>query len=80
MPTQPSVTGEQLLTIQEVADLLRVSKRTVWRWLAQGRLPAPIRCSERCLRWKASVMRAYLEALASGAASARRSSAPGPAG
>jgi prophage regulatory protein len=63
MPTKTGVTSEQLLTIQEVADLLKVSKRTVWRWLRQGRLPVPIRCSERCIRWQASVVRAYLKAL-----------------
>jgi predicted DNA-binding transcriptional regulator AlpA len=63
MPTTTGLAGEQLLTAQEVADLLKVSRRTVWRWLAQGRLPPPIRCSQRCPRWKASVLRAYLEEL-----------------
>lgn len=30
----------QLLTVAEVADYLRVSQHTVWRWCKEGRLPA----------------------------------------
>jgi excisionase family DNA binding protein len=30
----------ELLTVQEVADHLRVSRVTVWRWCQQGILPA----------------------------------------
>lgn len=32
--------GEQFLTTDEVADYLRVSRRTVWRWCEDGTLPA----------------------------------------
>ena len=31
---------EELLTIKEVADYLRLSKTTVWRWCKSGELPA----------------------------------------
>ena len=30
----------EFLTVQETADALRISIRTVYRWLAAGRLPA----------------------------------------
>ncbi|HEY77073.1 MAG TPA: helix-turn-helix domain-containing protein [Thermoflexia bacterium] len=30
----------RLFTVGEVADLFQVSPRTVFRWMAQGRLPA----------------------------------------
>lgn len=59
-----TITGEQLLTARDVSHLLKVSRRTIWRWVAQGRLPDPIRYSRTCVRWKASVLRAYLERLA----------------
>jgi excisionase family DNA binding protein len=65
MNAEIRVVGEHLLTVQEVGRLLRVSKRTVWRWVAQGRLPAPVRYSKTCVRWKASVMQAHLESLPS---------------
>lgn len=32
--------SNDLLTIQEVADYLRVSRSTVWRWCKDGTLPA----------------------------------------
>jgi excisionase family DNA binding protein len=35
--------GEELMTIKEVADFLRLTPRSVWRWLNRGRL--------RPLRW-----------------------------
>lgn len=31
---------DELLTIQEVADYLKVSRSTVWRWCNQGKLLA----------------------------------------
>jgi prophage regulatory protein len=55
--------GEHLLTVHELADRLRVSRRTIWRWVAQGRLPVPVRYSRTCVRWKASVVEAYLDQL-----------------
>jgi prophage regulatory protein len=56
---------DQLLTVEEVMKLLRVSRRTVWRWLAEGRLPRPLRPTCVCTRWKASDIRKYLDSLAS---------------
>ena len=66
MNLETRLVGDQLLTVREVAKLLKVSRRTVWRWRAQGRLPAPIHCSKTCVRWKASVLQAFLQALKSG--------------
>lgn len=31
---------DETLTVQEVADYLKVSRTTVWRWCHQGLLPA----------------------------------------
>ena len=32
--------AESLMTIEEVADYLRVKKRTVYEWLKKGKIPA----------------------------------------
>jgi len=32
--------AENLMTIEEVADYLRVKKRTVYEWLKKGKIPA----------------------------------------
>ncbi len=36
---QKAVTDE-IMTVQEVADYLRISRTTAWRWCNEGRLPA----------------------------------------
>ncbi len=52
-----------LLTTRDMAFRLNVSARTVWRWVAQGRLPEPIRYSSRMVRWRARDLEAYVLAL-----------------
>jgi excisionase family DNA binding protein len=34
------VQQDDLLTIEEAAEYLRLSKKTAWRWCKSGRLPA----------------------------------------
>lgn len=41
----------QLLTVHDVAMILRLSARSVWRMCRSGRLPQPIRLG-RATRWK----------------------------
>ncbi|RLC70499.1 MAG: DNA-binding protein, partial [Chloroflexi bacterium] len=31
---------DEIMTVQEVADYLRISRTTAWRWCNEGRLPA----------------------------------------
>jgi excisionase family DNA binding protein len=40
----------ETLTIRDVADLLRVTDRTVRRWVKEGHLPKPMRL-RRTNRW-----------------------------
>ncbi len=58
-----SVLSDHLLTVAEVARIHRVSKRTIWRWVANKRFPEPIRYSKKCVRWKATEIQAYLATL-----------------
>lgn len=46
------ILAKEFLTVQDVARLFSVSTRTVWRWIANGRLPAPLRLSEATIRWR----------------------------
>jgi excisionase family DNA binding protein len=59
----PPVVLPDLMTAREVACLLSVSARTVWRWTAQGILPAPVRPSRRATRWRARDIRNFLDDL-----------------
>lgn len=61
----PQTNLDPLLTVEDLAKLLKVSKRTVWRWVSLGRLPQPVRCSPSCVRWQAAAVRQHIEMLAS---------------
>ena len=50
----------QLLTVREVARLCKVSVRQVWRLVAQGDLPEPIRLGAKSVRWREADIAARL--------------------
>jgi len=55
---------QELISVKEVASRLSVTPRTVWRWVAQGKLPRPLRLSPACVRWWNTDVERFLEALA----------------
>ena len=63
---QPALfqSGDRLLRLAELTAILGISRSTVYRYLAAGRLPQPIHLSSRCIAWKASTISAWMDALA----------------
>jgi len=55
-----------LLTARQVAALIGVDVRTVWRMAQTGDIPAPIRLSQRVVRWRLADLDAHLANLANG--------------
>lgn len=49
------------LGVQELAKILKISKRSVWRYVASGELPQPIRFG-RNVRWRLEDVEAWIEA------------------
>jgi excisionase family DNA binding protein len=49
-----------LLTADEVATMLNVSERTLWRLLSAGKVPQPVRFG-RSTRWKAAEVTAWID-------------------
>lgn len=43
----------------QLAARYSVSRATIWRWAATGRLPKPIKLSPGCTRWKLSDLEAF---------------------
>jgi excisionase family DNA binding protein len=43
-----------LLTAEQVAELLAISKRQVWRLESSGRIPKAVRLGERQVRWRST--------------------------
>jgi excisionase family DNA binding protein len=56
--------GAELLTSQQVAEKLAVSVRTLWRLVASGKFPQPVRYNRKLVRWKTVDVSRYIEALA----------------
>ena len=56
--TEPSL----LIDAAELAQMLSVSKPSVWRWMAEGKLPPPIRITAQCLRWNREAVLAWIAA------------------
>lgn len=56
-----------LLSVRQVADVLGVHPRSVWRLAQTGDIPAPIRLSERVIRWRLTDLRDRLEEMAASA-------------
>ena len=65
MPTTPPELPpvHDLMTAQEVADRLSFSVRTVYRLVARGVLPKPVRFNRKLVRWKKSDIDRYLASL-----------------
>ena len=48
-----------LLRADDVSGLLQIGRRTLWRWVADGRFPPPMKVNGRT-RWLRSRVEAYL--------------------
>ncbi len=64
MPDQrPEPIARDLLSKKEVARKVRLSVRTIERYVALGKFPAPIRFSCTCIRWRRQDIDDYLQCL-----------------
>lgn len=50
-----------MATVGDVARMLHISVRQVWRLHSTGRLPSPVRLG-CCIRWRVDEIRAFVEA------------------
>lgn len=50
----------ELLTVQQVATMLNISRRTIWWLVANGKFPKPIRLGARLRRWERAEIEAFL--------------------
>jgi predicted DNA-binding transcriptional regulator AlpA len=55
--------GGGLLTRKEVAKLVRLSPRTITRYVKEGRFPSPIRFNSIRVRWRRQHIEDYLARL-----------------
>jgi len=56
----PYVSRLKLLKASEVADLLGIAERTVWRYRSSGELPAPVSIGG-ATRWRLTDIQAFID-------------------
>jgi prophage regulatory protein len=54
---------KELLRDKEVAEMLSIGRSTVWLYVRDGRLPKPIKLSDRVSVWKVSDIRALIDSM-----------------
>jgi len=57
----PHFTDITLLTVNQVADLLSLHPRTIWRMVSAGDLPAPIGIGRRAKRWRLVDLQTWMD-------------------
>ena len=50
----------RLINAEEVARMMNVSERTLWRLLSAGKIPPPVRFG-RSTRWRLADIRSWIE-------------------
>lgn len=59
---QVTLPAEGFIRVNQLSQILGVAIVTCWRWSAQGRLPAPLKLSDRVTVWRAEDIRAFINA------------------
>lgn len=70
-------TDVAVINVREVAELLGVNTRTIWRLCQRNELPAPIRLGPRILRWRLADLREHLDRKADGDIAGSRAASGG---
>ncbi|MCI9865562.1 AlpA family phage regulatory protein [Rhizobium skierniewicense] len=53
------VSLDSYLTLKEVTTNIKVASSTLYRWIADGKFPKPVRLGENCVRWRVSDLKAW---------------------
>ncbi len=55
--------NNRLLSITQVCNLINRDRRSLWRWVTEGRFPQPLRLNGRTLGWRQETYQEWLESL-----------------
>ena len=51
----------QFYRIKDLTQLFKVNASTIWRWIAAGELPTPIKLAANTTAWKADEINNWIE-------------------
>ncbi|ERS11632.1 hypothetical protein Q672_19220 [Marinobacter sp. EVN1] len=63
---ETSATAERkpmFYTVDEVSSRYKVSTKTIWRWVREGRFPRPVKVGPGTTRWREEDLQAFEEGL-----------------
>lgn len=52
-----------MIRLKEVCELLGMSRSSIYKLIAEGRFPAPVRVSVRSVRWPVDALEAWQDTL-----------------
>jgi prophage regulatory protein len=55
------INNVQLLTVKEVAGLLGIHERTVWKMASASEIPKPIKIGSKSVRWRLNDLRNFIQ-------------------
>ena len=58
----PSIATDRLIPINELEKLAGIKRGAIYNRVRAGEMPAPVRLSHRCSRWKLSQVSAWIDA------------------
>lgn len=53
--------SKRLIRLNQVLEIVPVSRSTIWQWAKDGRFPAPIKIGERTTAWRYCDVVAFIE-------------------
>lgn len=62
MQTQTTAATGFLRQSQILGTIVPVGSSTLWRWVAAGTFPAPVKLSERVTAWRSADVQAWVDA------------------
>jgi prophage regulatory protein len=59
----PALKPGMLIRLADLSEMLGVSRSTIYRWVSEGMFPAPVKVSDRAVRWRAEDVENWKSAL-----------------
>lgn len=61
----PAIAPNRMLRLHQVSEIVSLSRASIYRLIAEGRFPPPVRIGLRAVAWDSAVISAWINALAS---------------
>ena len=60
MSYEPVAGADELLNVREVSKIVKMATSSIYRYVARGEFPEPVKLSSRMTRWRRSEIQAWI--------------------